>query len=175
MSDASNNTTKLLSEIIQEISSLITVEEIVEKVYQNVNALMDATVFAIGVHKPDTHQLCYVADMEKGQRLPINYDSLDDVSRLSVRCFNTRKEIIINDIFKEYNIHFPGQTMPAPNAGEQPFSVIYVPLLIRNHAVGVLTVQSFQKNAYTHYNLDILRGLAVAIAGSLERARLYEN
>src|ERR1700752_3292826 len=130
MSETANNTTQLLSEIIQEISSLITVEEIVEKVYERVNALMDASVFAIGVHKPETHQLCYVADMEKGQKLPVNYDSLDDISRLSVRCFNTRKEIIINDIYKEYNIHFPGQAMPAPNAGEQPDSVIYVPLLI---------------------------------------------
>jgi GAF domain-containing protein/serine phosphatase RsbU (regulator of sigma subunit) len=175
MSDTANNTTQLLSEIIQEISSLITVEEIVEKVYERVNALMDASVFAIGVHLPETHQLCYVADMEKGQRLPVNHDSLDDVSRLSVRCFNTRKEIIINDIYKEYNIHFPGQTMPAPNAGEQPDSVIYVPLLIRSHSVGVLTVQSFVKNTYTKYHLDILRGLAASIAGALERARLYGN
>jgi serine phosphatase RsbU (regulator of sigma subunit) len=175
MSATSNNTTKLLSEIIQEISSLITVEEIVDKVYERVNTLMDATVFAIGVHMPETHQLCYVADMEKGQKLPVNYDALDDTSRLSVRCFITKKEIIINDIYQEYNVHFPGQTMPAPNAGEQPDAVIYVPLLIRSQAVGVLTVQSFEKNAYTQYHLDILRGLAVAIAGSLERARLYGN
>lgn len=175
MPDISTNTTKLLSEIIQEISALVTVEEIIEKVYENVNALMDASVFAIGVHNPDTHQLCYMADMEKGQKLPINYDSLDDTSRLSVRCFNTQKPIIINDIHKEYNIHFPGQAMPAPNAGEQPESVIYMPLLVRNQAVGVLTVQSFEKNAYTQHHLDILKGLAASIAGSLERARLYGN
>ncbi len=175
MPDTSTNTTKLLSEVIQEISSLISVEEIIEKVYQNVNVLMDASVFAIGIHKPDTNQLCYPADMEKGQKLPLNYDSLDDTFRLSVRCFSTRKEIIINDIFKEYATYFPGQTIPTPNAGEQPESVIYLPLLIRNQTVGVITVQSFVKNSYTNYHLDILRGLAASIAGALEKARLYEN
>jgi len=175
MQDTSTNTTKLLSEIIQEVSSLLSVEEIIEKVYQRVNVLMDASVFAIGVHKPDTNELCYPADMEKGQKLPLNYDSLNDTSRLSVRCFTTRKEIIINDIYKEYTIFFPGQAMPSPNAGEQPESVIYLPLIIRNHAIGVITVQSFIKNSYTDYHLNILRGLAASVAGVLEKARLYEN
>jgi len=175
MSDTSTNTAKLLSEIIREVSSLVSVEEIIEKVYQNVNVLMDASVFAIGIHESDTNRLCYLADMEKGQKLPLNYDSLNDTFRLSVRCFTTQKEIIINDIFKEYDACFPGKEMPLPNAGEQPESVIYLPLLIRNQSVGVMTVQSFAKNSYTNYHLDILRGLAASIVGVLEKARLYEN
>lgn len=175
MNDSVNNTTKLLSEIIQEISSLLSVEEIIEKVYESINVLMDASVFAIGIHKPETNQLCYPADMEKGEKLPVNYDSLEDTFRLSVRCFFTRKEIVINDMDKEYSVYFPGKEAPLPNAGEQPESVIYLPVLIRGHAIGVITVQSFVKHAYTNYHLEILRGLAVSVAGALERARLYEN
>ena len=175
MPDTSRNTTQVLSEVIQEVSSLVSVEEIIEKVYEKVNALMDASVFAIGIHKPDTHQLCYPADMEKGQKLPINYDSLEDTFRLSVRCFTDKKELIINDILRDYNLYFPGKEVPLPQAGEQPESVIYLPLVIKNQAIGVLTVQSFEKNSYTKHHVDILRGLAVSITGALERARLYEN
>src|ERR1035437_3447754 len=133
MSDTSTNTTKLLSEIIQEISSLLSVEEIIEKVYQNVNVLMDASVFAIGIYESDTNRLCYPADMEKGKKLPVNYDSLNDNSRLSVRCFTTKKEIIINDFLGDYHSFFPEQEIPMPIAGEQTESIIYLPLLIRNH------------------------------------------
>ncbi len=175
MSDSTPNTTKLLSEIIQEISSLLSVEEIIEKVYENVNVLMDASVFAIGIHKSETNELCYPADMEKGQKLPVNYESLNDLTKLAIRCFTTGKEIIINDIFKDYSILFPGKIKPAPNVGEQPESVIYIPLLIRNHPIGVISVQSFTKNSYTEYHLDILRGLTVSIAGALEKAKMYEN
>ncbi len=175
MQDTSVHTTKLLSEIIREVSSLLSVEEIIGKVYQNVNQLMDASVFAIGLHKPDTNELCYPADIEKGEKLPVNYDSLDDDFRLSVRCFKTCKEIITNDFIGEYKTFFPGKDMPAPIAGELTASIIYLPLFIRNHAVGVFTVQSFVKNSFTEYHLSILRGLAVAITGALERAQLYEN
>ncbi|HXB41353.1 MAG TPA: GAF domain-containing protein [Bacteroidia bacterium] len=175
MQDTSVHTTKLLSEIIREISSLLTVEEIIEKVYENVNELMDASVFAIGLHKPDTNELYYPSDIEKGEKLPLNFDSLDDDSRLSVRCFKTRKEIITNDFRGEYTGFFPGKVVPPPIAGEITASIIYIPLFIKNHTVGVFTVQSFVKNSYTEYHLSILRGLAVAIAGALERAQLYEN
>lgn len=170
-----NDTTIVLSDIIREISSLINVEEIIEKVYQKLNALMDASVFAIGIHEPATNRLCYMGDMEKGEKLPVNYDSLEERSRLAVKCFLSQKEIIINDLHSEYTIHFPGEVRPAPNAGEQPEAVIYVPLVIRKQPVGVLTVQSFTKGAYTASHLDILRGLAASIAGALERARLYGN
>ena len=147
MQDTSLHTTKLLSEIIREVSSLLSVEEIIQKVYQNVNELMDAAVFSIGLHKPDTNEICYPADIEKGERLPVNYDSLDDGLRLSVRCFKTRKEIITNDFLGEYNTFFPGKTVPAPIAGEITASIIYIPLFIKNHTVGVFTVQSFVKNS----------------------------
>jgi serine phosphatase RsbU (regulator of sigma subunit) len=175
MPGSASHTTRLLSDIIQEVSALLSVEEIIEKVYENVNQLMDASVFAIGVHLPETNQLYYPADIENGEKLPVNYDSLSDVTRLSVRCFTMRKEIIINDLLREYNSYFPGMPVPTPNAGEQPESVIYLPLQTRDHAIGVITVQSFQKNVYNEYHLNILRGLAASIAGALERARLYES
>jgi len=170
-----NRTAQLLSEIIQEISALLSVEEIIEKVYENVNVLMDAPVFAIGIHKPETNELYFPADMENGEKLPVNYDPLDDPTRLSVKCYHSREEIIINDYETEFYLHFPGKEIPLPTAGADPASLIYLPLLIRSRPVGVISVQSFQKNSYTPYHLDILRGLAVSVAGALERARLYGN
>jgi transcriptional regulator with GAF, ATPase, and Fis domain len=175
MSDITQRNTQLLSEIIQEISTLLSVEEIINKVYQNVNALMDAPVFAIGIYKPETNELCFPADIEKGIKLPLNYSSLDKTDHLSVRCFNSREEIVINDFVSEYHLYFPGKEIPDALTGENPEALIYLPLIMRNKAVGVLSVQSFRKNSYTGIHLDILRGLAVSVAGALERARLYER
>jgi len=175
MSDSTQRTTQILSEIIQEISSFLSVEEIIGKVYQNVNVLMDATVFVIGIHRPETNELFYPADIEKGEKLPANSNSLEETNRLSVRCYLNREEIIMNDFANDYRTYFPGKEIPIPTAGEDPEALIYLPLMAGKEAVGVLSVQSFKKNSYSVYHLDILRGLAVAIAGTLERARLYEN
>lgn len=173
--DISVHTTKVLSDIIQDVSSLITVEEIIDKVYERVNDLMDAAVFAIGIHEPDTQRLRYPADIEKGEKLEVNFDSLSDDSRLSVRCFKTRKEIVTDDFIGRYQEFFPGKEVPVPIAGGYTASIIYLPLVIRNRAVGVLTVQSFEKHRYNDFHLDILRGIAATVAGALERAQLYEN
>ena len=39
----------------------------------------------------------------------------------------------------------------------------------------MITVESFSKNSYTLYHLDILKKLAVYIAIAIENAQLYEN
>jgi len=173
--ETTTHTTKILSDIIRDISSLLSVEEIIEKFYESVNELMDASVFAIGIHKPGTNELCFPGDMEKGEKLAANYDSLADTGRLSVWCFTNQKEIVINDMQRDYSKYFPGRTIPKPIAGEQPESVLYLPLIVKGHPIGVITVQSFSQNAYSEFHLDILRGLEVAVAGALERAQLYTN
>src|ERR1051326_4371053 len=57
-----------------------------------------------------------------------------------------------------------------------PLSIIYLPLVSKNnHKVGVITVQSFRKNAYTEYHLNILKNLAVFVNIALENALMYEE
>lgn len=45
--------TKLLGKIGNDITSTRSVDEIIDKVYANLNTLMDAAGFGIGVHKPE--------------------------------------------------------------------------------------------------------------------------
>ncbi|MFZ5553768.1 MAG: GAF domain-containing protein, partial [Bacteroidota bacterium] len=63
----------------------------------------------------------------------------------------------------------------APKAGKDSSSIIYLPLYLKDTITGVITVQSFQVNAYTEYHLDILKNLCQSIASAMENARLYES
>ena len=56
-----------------------------------------------------------------------------------------------------------------------PDSLILCPMMIGDKVVGVISVQSFKKNAYTLYNLDMLKTLASYTAIAIENARLYES
>ena len=51
-----------------------------------------------------------------------------------------------------------------------PESILYLPLTTKHEVIGVITVQSFQKNAYTDYHVNILRNIAVYTAIALENA-----
>ncbi len=174
-SGVSYNDIKLLSEIGQQIIATLSVEEIIEKTYKNVNALMDASVFDIGIFNPEENRIDLPGGIEKGERLPFGFYSLKDLHYPAVWCFLNQKVYFTNDYVRNYTDYFPNEAVPEPVAGEQPNAMIYLPLIVQNKRIGVITVQSFKRNAYTQYDTDILQNLAVYVATALENARLYET
>ncbi len=165
--------TRLLSEIGKEISSTLSIEGIITKVYDHVNKLMDAAAFGIGVYREAENDLYHPCIIEKGNKLPPFSYSLDK-ERVATICFKENKEFVINDWLTE----FPKYVKDAnykPVAGENPQSVIYIPLSLKGRNIGVLSVQSFNTNAYKEYHLNILRNLAVYMASAIDNASLYQN
>lgn len=163
---------KLLSEIGKEITGNLSVIGIIETAYQNINALMDASVFSIGIYNPHRNSIEFHGTMEKGERLPPYVHSVDDSNRISVWCFNNQREVFINDFRKEYVRYI--KSIKPPTAGESPMSIIYLPLNFKDKKIGVITVQSFQLEAYTDYHIGILRNLAVYTGIALDNASTYD-
>lgn len=162
---------KLLSEIGQSITSCLTIEDIISKVYENVNTLMDASALAIGIYNEAEHRIDFPGTIEKGEKLPFNFDSLND-ERISVWCFKNQKEIFIGDFATEYVKYIPTLKI---RAGEFTNSIIYLPLSIEGKKLGVVTVQSFRLYAYHNYHLTLMRNLAAYIAIAIENAEAYKK
>ncbi len=163
-----------LSEIGKTITSQLSVEKIVDTVYESINKLMDATVFGIGILNKDTNTIDFPGVKEKGETLGFLSFSLEDKLRLSSYCVKTGQEVFINDFDKEYKHYLPAIT-PADNTSGNSSSILYLPLSINDEIKGVITVQSFEKNAYTEYHLNILRNLAVYTKIALENASAYQQ
>ncbi len=162
---------KLLSEIGFSVTSSLSTERIIETVYENVNKIMDAAAFAVGVINEKTGKIEFKGGMEKGEKLPVFYHPIDDDLRFSVWTIRNRQAVFINDYANDYKKYIP-QLKP-PEQGEDPESLIYLPLMVKEKIIGVLTVQSFASNAYTEYDLDLLRNLSLYIAIALENSEAY--
>jgi len=165
------NNVQLLSEIGKEITSSLDIKTIIATVYDHVNTLMDASVFAIGIYNAEKQRIEFDGAKEKGETLDFHYDDLNNENQFSVTCFNTQKEIIIQDLYKEFKKYFAN--MPIPTEGDIPKSLIYLPILTKNKIIGVITVQSFNANVYTEFHLNILRNIAIYTAIALENADSY--
>jgi len=164
---------ELLGEIGRKINSSLSVEKIIGTVYDNVNSLMDATVFGIGIYNEQLTRIDFPATYENGKALPFYVNEVNDPNRLAVACFNSGKEIVMGNLQNDYEAFV--QHMPTPREGEQPVSVIFLPLIAKGKKLGVITVQSFRENAYTDYHLYMLRNIAVYTAIALENAESYEE
>ncbi len=169
----SYNNVEQLGEIGRKVNSSLDVKQIIGTVYQNVNQLMDAAVFGIGLYNERSQLLDYPATFEQGEVLPFYTNSLQDENRFGAVCFNTGKEINIGNLDKEYKDHI--QEIATPKQGGQPESIIFLPLTAKEKKLGVITVQSFKKHAYSDYHLYMLRNIANYSSIAIDNAESYET
>ncbi len=162
---------QLLAEIGQEITAILNFEELIKSVYHNVNALMPADGFGIGIFDDSQHRIGFQGFIEKGEKLPYHFDSLKE-NTLAIRCFKKLEEIIINDLETEgekYDFQLVEEQQ-----GEIPLSLVYLPLQLENKPLGVITVQSFKKNSYSERELTFLRSLASYVSIALDNSSAYQ-
>ncbi|HEY0029385.1 MAG TPA: GAF domain-containing protein [Bacteroidia bacterium] len=168
-----SNDLVVLSDLGKKIISQLSVENINTTVYAIINELMDAPGFGIGVASEDHKEIIFPGYIENGEVLSSSGYELSDINRLPVLCFNNETEIIINDYELEADNYV--QKRLKPTAGESVQSIIYLPLRIADRKIGVLTVQSFNKNAFTEYHVNLVKNLAVYCAIAIENATSYEK
>ena len=164
--------TQILGEIGNDITSVLSVEAIIEKVYGNVSKLMKMDAFGIGIYNETTNALDFNGFHELGEALPFHSEHLDD-DKLSTWCFKNKKQVVINNFKTDINKYLKRETGPV--IGERMESIIVIPLYTKDHAVGVLTVQSKQLNAYSEYEISVLNNLGVFVVIALDNARAYET
>ncbi len=164
---------KILNEIGKKLTSTLNIGLIQDIVYENVNSLMDATTLLIMIYNEKERKLECKLSIEKGEKLSPFEISMDEKERFAVWCVNNASPVFMNDVDKEYIRYTP--VRPAPKAGERVSSLIYLPLMIEDRIIGIISVQSFKKNAYSQYQLDMLNNLANYIAIAFENAFSYEK
>ncbi|MEN1762124.1 GGDEF domain-containing protein [Anoxynatronum sibiricum] len=159
---------QIISEIGQKITATLNINHVFEQIYQHTNSLMEADVLGIGVYRSNEDVLEYPFYMEKGQVIPTFSIPLSSETSYAVWCFKNRREVFVNDLENEYQQYIKGYES---TSGELMPSLLFCPLMVNEQVIGVMTVQSRRKHAYTQYNLDTLRILASYAAIAINNAR----
>jgi signal transduction histidine kinase len=181
--EQSYNSVSVLSKIGRDITSTLDLDTILNTVYENVNELMDATVFGIGIYKPEEASIEYRLSIEEGKRYQPYQRKMSDKSQLAVWCIENNKEVFINVIQKEFSKYLKDidYTVPASviledgSIPKNPNSLIYLPMQVKDKIIGLISVQSYEKNAYSQHHLDILKTLASYTSAALYNAQSYES
>ncbi|AZQ62911.1 hypothetical protein EI427_11885 [Flammeovirga pectinis] len=168
-------TLKSLGEIGQDITSNLSIERISDTAYESLNSLIDAPLFSIGIYNKDRGVIEVSTNIEHGEKLPPKTILLTDNTKLSVQCFKTLKEIIINDVVSEYSTFIPNVKLPYDDVAKMPQSLIYLPLIGKEGTLGFITVQSYKPHAFLESDLNVLRNIAIYIGIALDNALTYEG
>ena len=173
-------TVELLSDIGKEITASLDLDTILFKLYERVNQLVDANIFGVGLYRPQKNLIEYSLAIENGKRYAPYTRDMSDKNQLAVWCIENRKPVLINDVATDYQkyissyAHVKG-ALEDGSAPQPPESMIYLPLIAQDRVLGVLSIQSFKKNAYTEQHLSLLENLAAYTTIALDNAGAYHR
>jgi signal transduction histidine kinase/CheY-like chemotaxis protein/ligand-binding sensor domain-containing protein len=175
---AQKDSIELLSEIGKEITASLDLNTILFKLYERVNQIADASIFGVGLYRPEKRVIEYSLAIENGKRYAPYTRSADDKNQFAVWCIDHRQPILINDVEAEYSNYIAsylhkGGVLDDGSVAKPPSSMIYLPLIAQERVLGVLSVQSFKKNAYTEQHLSLLENLAAYTTIALDNANAY--
>ncbi|MBP1634107.1 MAG: luxQ 3, partial [Acidobacteria bacterium] len=173
-------TVEQLSEIGKEITSSLDVDTIFARLYERVNQFADATVFGVGIYDPEQRLIEYRLAFEEGKRYKPYTRDASDKDQFPVWCIEHRKPVFVNDVAAEYGRYISRyqdtpRTLEDGSVSRAPASLIYLPLLRQDRVLGVITIQSFRKNAYSEYHLNLLQNLAAFTSIALDNANAYRQ
>jgi signal transduction histidine kinase/CheY-like chemotaxis protein/ligand-binding sensor domain-containing protein len=177
---AQKDNIELLNEIGKEITASLDLDTILFKLYERINKIADASVFGVGLYLPEKNQIEYTLAIENGKRYQPYTRDTNDKNQFAVWCIDHRQPILINDVETEYRKYIAeyqhGKRLLQDGAASQPpLSMIYLPLIAQSRALGVLTIQSFKKNAYTSEQFTLLENLAAYTTIALDNAGAYRR
>jgi len=167
--------TELLSNIGQKIISNLNFNSIIEIISKEINSLINSDTFGIAIYDIERNMVeYYFVDESDGSTESMTLD-MDDNSFASY-CIKNRKDIIINDVSKEYT-EYINSLRYSIVFKDKPLekSMIYTPLIINDNAVGVMTVQSYNTNAYDKNDLNTLKIIANYASIAIDNANSYKR
>ena len=161
---------RILNDVADLITPELSLEDIIATIYLNVNHLIDAFQFAVGIYNEKEEVISYKGMIEDGKRIPdFSVDAFAD-NRFASWCIRNDREIFMNDIESEYAKYL--KYKPIPLAGSDPKAALYVPLKLHNKVVGLITVRTIRKNMYQQHHLYILKTVGNFIVRALELANI---
>lgn len=181
VADKARHDITLLSEIGREISASLDIEAIQKVFYAHVSKLMDADVYGIGMVDWDQRIVIFDNVLDRGVPTKRYSRQLDASKQPAAICILTAQELNIGQFDYDNTLVDNPDVGPTHSKRKDDSEVtrtnsgLYVPMLIDNQVIGVITVLSTRPYAYDSTHLDMLRTLGAYAAVALDKARAYER
>ncbi|MFN8400320.1 MAG: GAF domain-containing protein [Anaerolineales bacterium] len=164
----------IINSVQEGLASKLDMQAIYDLVGNKICEIFNLQTCFIMLYDKDTNLELYPFVVEVGERLqqePI----LHDENGFGPLVMRTRQPLMINEKMAERSIEVNSYTIGGDESTE-PKSAIYVPLLLGNEAIGVISVQNIEReHAFTDSDLRLLTTLASSMSVALESARLFNE
>ena len=149
-----------------DLSSSLELDEVVRKIAERIQGMIDCHLFCVMLWNEETELLEHTYSVRYGEHVP-QEGGFPLGHGLSGSAAKLRRPIRVPDVSKD------PRYVRFRHAEVDVKSELAVPLLVRDRLVGALDLESTEHDAFTQEHERIIMALASQIATALENARLY--
>jgi PAS domain S-box-containing protein len=152
-------------------TSALDLDDRLNALYKEIAQVMDVGAFYVALYDEETGRIEF--PLVTGVSGPVPIEPLDVRTRPSVTgmIIESGQPILIADVQAATDDTPSGVGATQALAAR---SYVGVPLLVRGQVIGALSVQSYEANAYTEADVELLTTIATQAAAAVESARLYK-
>jgi sigma-B regulation protein RsbU (phosphoserine phosphatase) len=158
-------TLSVMNEISRELTSILDLETLLERIGQLVRRLIDYHMFTIWLLNERDHMLESQYGVRFGERYTPDERVPLDRGLVSV-AMNERRAVLVGDVRKDPRYHLVNQ---------ETRSEMAVPLIYKSKVIGVLDIEHTRAYYFNEDHERAITTLAAQIAISIENARLYQR
>ncbi len=158
-------TLQLLNEISRELSSVLVLNELLEKIGTLTKRLIDYHRFSILLADEQARRFNAVISLRKDERVP-ERSSVTFGEGVVGAAASARQTIVVPDVTRD---------LRTIAVDPETRSEMAVPLLYRDRVIGIVDLESTQTGYFAEEHVRIFSTLAPQIAIAIENARLYEE
>ncbi len=159
-------TFETLGMIGREMTASLNIDNVFATLQRHINQLLDAPFFSVYLLDPTQRVLKGVLGVENGVPFALASMPVDDPVALSARCARERREVVVNVTSES-----PIEIMPPTKL--DTVSLLFVPLLVGERLLGVMSIQSIKTDAYGERDYSVFRTLCSYVAIALDNAAAY--
>jgi signal transduction histidine kinase len=157
-----------LTNIGKTISLRFTTDELLYAIYVECKKVIDCSLFSIALHEDSGNELSFELDVRDGVVLPKERIRLG--AGLNSWVVQHHQPLLLGSVADERR--FGVTAVPDTKPTE---SWLGVPMIARDRVIGVISVESYKKNAFSNDDLILLTAIANQAAVAIENAQLYKD
>src|SRR5215468_2495039 len=155
----------LLNEIARELTSILNVDELLKRIAELLNRIIDYQMFSILLIDESGEKLVHRFSLRFQESIHLKHDI--PLGKGLVGAAATEKAaVLVPDVSKD-----PRYVMANPETKSE----LAVPLIYKDKVIGVLDLEHTRRGFFTEDHKRTITTLAAQVAIALENARLYEQ
>jgi signal transduction histidine kinase len=157
-----------LTNIGKTISLRFTTDQLLMAIYTECRKIVDCTLFTIALLDEESSELSFELDVREESILP--KDRIPVGEGLNSWVVRHHQPLLIGSVADEARIGVKSLADSKPTE-----SWLGVPMIARDRLIGVISVESYRKNAFNNDDIVLMTAIANQAAVALENAHLYKD